>query len=161
MSAVAVWLAQEPESQAVGDSMAYVGPLRRSYLDQVTSAKRKYIGTIPQAADTATCTEPQLRPHLHLEFLGRNPHRPRVTGAISAVMLPFLEQARQDNALVWLEATSPNAVRIYEHYGFRVVEKIVVQTGEKNTDGLLEEADSDSDSGIPAWGMIWRSSSSL
>ena len=60
-------------------------------------------------------------PHYHLQFLARTP---AASGAITAVIQPFLDHARAEGVPAWLEAIDPRGVRIYEHYGFRVVAKV-------------------------------------
>lgn len=78
---------------------------------------------------------PQIRPFYHLEFIARNPDMSSVPGAVSAVIVPFLDRARRENVPVWLEAATQKAVKIYEHYGFRIVEEIRVGVGEYDIDG--------------------------
>ncbi|KIW32761.1 uncharacterized protein PV07_04285 [Cladophialophora immunda] len=93
-----------------------------------------------------------LRPFYHLSFLARNPARPRVQGSINAVMGPFLERARAEGVPAWLEATTPQAVRLYQHFGFRIVEEIVV--GKGLVDALGWPARGEHASGVTAWAMI-------
>ncbi len=91
-------------------------------------------------------------PHYHLSFLARNPDHPAKTpGAISAVVLPFLDRAREEGVPVWLEATYPHAVSVYEHYGFRICEEVSVGKGKVNLEGWPEEGGE----GVTAWGMVW------
>ena len=98
-------------------------------------------------------TQPRklLRPHYHLSFLARVPGREAVKGAISAVMLPFLAKAGEEGMPVWLEATSPRGVGVYEHYGFRVCEEVTIGVGRVDADGWPKEGGE----GIKAWGMLW------
>jgi hypothetical protein len=50
----------------------------------------------------------------------------RYTGAISAVVEPYLNRAREEGVPAWLEATNEHARDIYIHFGFRVVDTLKV-----------------------------------
>jgi hypothetical protein len=93
----------------------------------------------------------KLKPHYHLAFLARVPGREDVKGAISAAVLPFLAKARDEGVPVWLEATDPHAVAVYEHYGFRVCEVVIVGVGRVAGDGWPKEGGE----GVKWWGMLW------
>lgn len=97
------------------------------------------------------------RPFYHLGFLGRNPDPavPAVKGAVSAVVEMFLERARREGACCWLEATSESAVRVYEHFGFRVCEVVRIGEGRVDERGWPEEGGK----GERAWGMIFEGAS--
>lgn len=95
---------------------------------------------------------PPLRPYYHLSFLARNTSVPRVSGSINAVMLPFLQRAKAENVPAWLEATTPQAVKIYEHFGFRVAEQIVVGKGKVDHGGWPSVEGKGE--GVTAWAMI-------
>ncbi|KAG9780216.1 hypothetical protein KCU88_g3790, partial [Aureobasidium melanogenum] len=97
--------------------------------------------------------QPRIRPYYHLSFLARNPSRPRVPGSLNAVITPFLERARAEHVPAWLEATSRQAVKLYERYGFRVVEEIVV--GKDKVDAHGWPTPDDSGEGVTAWAMIY------
>ena len=106
----------------------------------------------------------QLRPYWHLSFLARNPSGDTdnpystapVPGAIGAVLQPYLAEARDAGVPVWLEATSPHAVGIYEHFGFRLCEEVVVGAGRCDADGRPVEAGAEGMAdGVRAWGMIY------
>jgi hypothetical protein len=94
-----------------------------------------------------------LRPYYHLSFLARNTAIPKVSGSINAVMLPFLQRAKAENAPAWLEATTPQAVKIYEHFGFRIAEQIVVGKGKIDHEGW-PTVDGKGE-GVTAWAMIY------
>lgn len=111
-SAVAVW---EPADYA-GHPFATTGtlkPMRAAWRQEVARCKAKHVN----------------QPHWHLDFLARNPDKPSVPGAITAVLKPFLDRATAAHQPVWLEATDLKAVRIYKHFGFEVVEEIPVGAG--------------------------------
>jgi hypothetical protein len=95
------------------------------------------------------------RPFYHLGFLGRNPdpNVAVVSGAVSAVMVPFLARAREEGVCCWLEATSERAVGMYEHYGFRVCE--VVRLGAGRVDCRGWPCQGKEATGEKAWGMIF------
>lgn len=149
-SAVAVWEVhrQQQHGQDTSNASADIGPLRREYLNKVRWAKEEHLGTTLQDPGSTS----SLRPHLHLEFLGRNPNVPRIDGAVSALVRPFLERARKDGFPVWLEAVDLNAVSLYQHYGFKIVEEIVIGAGEDSGADLREFGAFEH----RAWGMVWR-----
>lgn len=121
-SAVAIW--EPPNFQGTPFSeIGYCGPVRAGWRDAVQAAKQKHLKD---------------RPFWHLAFLARNPDVPAVSGAIGAVIRPFLERAKQSSVPVWLEAVDERGVAIYEHYGFRMVEKITLATGQINAAGWPE-----------------------
>ncbi len=105
---------------------------------RVKGAKEKYLGG---------------RKFWHLSFLARNPGVERVEGAIKAVVQPFLERAREEGVPCWLEATNPRAVGLYEKFGFRVVEVIVLGEGKVGADGWPKEEGGE---GIRGYCMIWE-----
>lgn len=91
------------------------------------------------------------RPYYHLGFLARNPDIPTVQGTITALLEPFLQRARKEGVPVWLEASSPYAVGIYEHFGFRLVEVITIGIGKYGSDGWPKEGGE----GINGYAMIY------
>ncbi|KAH7045954.1 hypothetical protein B0J12DRAFT_146438 [Macrophomina phaseolina] len=120
-------------------------PLLNEYLTQVSAAKRRHL------------PDPQCHPpHYDLKFLARNPSVPRVAGAVSAVVRPYLVRARGEGRSVWLEATSPAAVGVYEHWGFRVVEEMVIGRGKVGADGWpVREGGEGQGQGLRVWGMVF------
>ncbi len=125
-SAVALWelpYTLDKTASPATSKAPQVPPVKKEWKDVVHRAKEKYIGV------DGPPSQGQIRPHYHLDFLGRNPHVPKVSGAVSAVVRPFLARAEQDQLNVWLEATSPDVVTLYEYFGFKVVEEIKVGVG--------------------------------
>jgi len=121
-----------------------LSPVKKEWKEVVRRAKEKHIGI------NKSRSEWRINPHYHLDFLARNPHVPRVEGALSAVVLPFLGRAEQDELNVWLEATSPDIVPLYEYFGFRVVEEITVGVGTFDGHGKAKEGGE----GVKAWLML-------
>lgn len=148
MSAVAVWEPPGFRGKAFSDQVITAGPIRRHWTEAVRALKEEYLGI--KLPETGAVT---LRPHYHLGFLGRNPDIPSVPGAISALVKPFLDQARQEGVPAWLEATDAYAVSIYEHYGFRLVKKVIIGAGKRNPQGWPEEGGA----GVPGHPMIFDS----
>ncbi|KAK5240382.1 hypothetical protein LTS06_012474, partial [Exophiala xenobiotica] len=62
-------------------------------------------------------------------------------------------RAKAENAPAWLEATTPQAVKIYEHFGFRIAEQIVVGKGKIDHEGWPTE--DGKGEGVTAWAMIY------
>lgn len=161
-SAIALWEPPCFEGKAFIDSKARPGVLLSEWRARVKAAKEKHL-SIPSNPSTdsesATSsnsdseTAPQLRPFYHLSFLARNPSSPRVAGSINAVMAPFLARARAEGVPAWLEATTPQAVKVYLHFGFRVVEEIVLGKGKVDAQGW-PAVDSNAD-GVTAWAMVY------
>ncbi|KAH8880803.1 hypothetical protein GQ53DRAFT_832978 [Thozetella sp. PMI_491] len=151
-SAVALWelphleeANEEPGDEtetAENPAHGSVGSIKKEWKSLVRSAKQKFIGVDHEAG--------RLRPHLHLDFVGRNPHAPKVPGAVSAVLVPFLGLAEQDNLPVWLEATSPAVVELYKHYGFRVLQEITVGRDRVDAKGRARPGGE----GVQAWFML-------
>ncbi|KAM3072583.1 hypothetical protein ACMFMG_009376 [Clarireedia jacksonii] len=145
-SAVALWELPSGGASALqgshGPEDINVAAVKKEWKEVVQRAKKQHIGLETKSS--------QIRQHYVLDFLGRNPHVPKVPGAISAVVAPFLNRAKQDQHSVWLEATSPNVVPLYEHFGFKIVEEITVGAGRFDEDGQTK----DGGSGVKAWLML-------
>ncbi|OAP60055.1 hypothetical protein AYL99_05057 [Fonsecaea erecta] len=175
-SAIALWETPTYQGKAFIDSKAKPCPLLSEWRGRVKAAKAKYLAAPTTTAATSEASnsnspsgaesdsgsdrqdnqqEPALRPFYHLSFLARNPAKPRVPGSINAVMTPYLERAKAEGVPAWLEATTPQAARIYEHFGFRVVEEIVVGTGQVDARGW--PATGEKATGVTAWAMIFDS----
>ncbi|KIX02282.1 uncharacterized protein Z518_08221 [Rhinocladiella mackenziei CBS 650.93] len=168
-SVIALWEPPTYVGKAFIDSRTRPGELLAEWREKVKAAKARCLGLAssktsiasdspsPESEDTRPEVEfepgPQLRPFYHLSFLARNPSAPRVEGSINAVMTPFLERARAENVPAWLEATTRQAVRVYEHFGFRVVEGIVVGQGKVDAGGWPTQ--DGSGEGVTAWAMIF------
>ncbi|KAF2151507.1 hypothetical protein K461DRAFT_295553 [Myriangium duriaei CBS 260.36] len=157
-SAVAIWgepatTSQTPVTTTSGSSGKPL-PMLLEFLEKVEDAKKHFLATTTmpdEHGNTPTQVTP-LRPYYDLKFLARNPDVPRVSGAISAVVRPFLEKARTEGAVVWLEATGPAAVAVYTHFGFEVVERIVIGKGRVGVDGWPQE----NGEGVSIWAMIFK-----
>lgn len=95
----------------------------------------------------------ELKPerHWHLQFLARNPDVPLVSGSITAVIQPFLARARAEGVPAWLEAVDERSVKLYERFGFRLVEKVTMGKGQVNALGWPEEGGE----GVSGWCMIY------
>ncbi|KAI1619035.1 hypothetical protein EDD37DRAFT_624431 [Exophiala viscosa] len=160
-SAIALWEPPSFQGKAFIDSKARPGVLLTEWRGRVNAAKAKNLAiqsapstdSESNSASDSDNNEPQLRRYYHLSFLARNPSVPRVAGSINAVMLPFLQRARAENVPAWLEATTPQAVKVYEHFGFRVVEEIVVGKGKVDAQGW-PSVDGNGE-GVTAWAMIY------
>ncbi|KAM7206120.1 hypothetical protein V8F20_002902 [Naviculisporaceae sp. PSN 640] len=154
-SAVALWEVPTPVTGSTTDS----GPsrnhdninssdspstgdisMKQEWKTLVRAAKIQYIGVVDSPASTLKTGVAVIKPHYHLDFLARNPEvYPKVQGAISAVVRPYLSLAKKEGRNVWLEATSLDVVPLYEYYGFKVVEEILVGKGKVDGKGRLEE----------------------
>ncbi|KIV84394.1 hypothetical protein PV11_00177 [Exophiala sideris] len=160
-SAIALWEPPSFQGKAFIDSKARPGVLLSEWRGRVKAAKSKHLAmhsnssTDSESNSTSDSdnNEPQLRPFYHLSFLARNPSVPRVAGSINAVMLPFLQRAQAEHVPAWLEATTPQAVKVYEHFGFRVVEEIVIGKGRLDAQGW-PSVDGKGE-GVTAWAMIY------
>ncbi|OAL39504.1 hypothetical protein AYO20_01374 [Fonsecaea nubica] len=184
-SAIALWETPTYQGKPFMDSKAQPGPLLSEWRARVKSAKQTYLAAPSSSSSSSSAAanpeestsntpsgsvsedsssdhqhaqdsqDQPLRPFYHLSFLARNPARPRVPGSINAVMTPFLERAKAEGVPAWLEATTPQAVRLYERFGFRVVEEIVV--GKGRVDALGWPAQGENAGGVTAWAMIFDS----
>ncbi|EXJ90351.1 hypothetical protein A1O1_03450 [Capronia coronata CBS 617.96] len=174
-SAVALWEPPNFQGKAFINSRTRPGPLLGEWRSRVKAAKARHLAEASSstastpstasetnsASDLETETLPSstkelpLRPFYHLSFLARNPSVPRVQGSLNAVISPYLERARAEHVPAWLEATSRQASKLYEHYGFRVVEEIVVGKGKVDSEGW--PTPDDQGEGVTAWAMIYDS----
>lgn len=167
-SAVAIWTVpnssphRAPTSSTTAASIApeKERPLLQEFVMKVDAAKRRFLTSGSEADQAASNSStarsssepPVMKPYYELKFLARNPEVPRVEGAISAVVRPFLERARNEGVPVWLEAADPAAVTVYEHFGFRVVERITTGVGKVSGDGWPQ----DGGEGASVWGMLFN-----
>ncbi|ETN47259.1 uncharacterized protein HMPREF1541_01451 [Cyphellophora europaea CBS 101466] len=125
-SAVAIWEAPEFRGKPF-THLGSAGPLRSGWRERVSAAKAKHLGD---------------RPFWHLAFLARNPDVPLAKGAVSAVVKPILERAQAEGHPVWLEAVDERGVAIYKHFGFQLVDHVVLGKGTHNPSGWPEEGGS-------------------
>lgn len=137
-SAMAVWEPPNFNGTPFDQVRTLPGPILREWQVHTERMRSEYIGS---------------RPFYHLGFLGRNPDPsvPPLKGAVSAIVVPFLERAREEGVPAWLEATSEAAVQIYEHFGFRVCEVVRMGVGRVSEKGWPMEGGK----GERAWGMIF------
>lgn len=70
----------------------------------------------------------------HLMLIGRDPTQLK-KGSIRKLFEPYLEKAREEKVGASLEAISEHAVKVYEHFGFRVVDKFHMGEGQIGADG--------------------------
>lgn len=145
-SALAVWETTSYRGIPFQAVHASAGPIRAEWRATCVRLKNTYIGTRKSPDGTET-----LNPFYHLGFLARNPKVPVVQGAIAAVLQPWLKRAENEGVPVWLEATYPRAVELYERYGFRLVETCKVGVGARNAEGWPEEGGD----GCLAYAMIY------
>jgi len=155
-SAVALWEIPPPLSSAttsspqqpgtgastLGSGHGHGGPIKTEWNITIQSFKKKHLGVDRETGS--------VRAHYHLDFLARNPHTPKIAGAISSVVLPLLARAEQESLGVWLEATSDELVPLYRHFGFRVVEEINVGVGRVDGQGQIKQGGE----GVRAWLMV-------
>ena len=168
-SALALWESPSYQGKTFIDAETRPPALLSEWRSKVKQAKEKWLAkpgvyTPVSTGEDSGSESPsnqappisdstQLRPFYHLSFLARNPAKPRVPGSINAVITPFLERAKAENVPAWLEATTPQAARLYMHYGFRVVEIITV--GEGKVDVLGWPAEGPTALGVTAYAMIY------
>lgn len=131
-----------PQSQPTSRT---IQPIKKEWTDAIFDAKRRYIGTEVDESGTL-----RVRPHYNLDFLGRNPHMPRVPGAVSAVMVPLLGRAERDGMNVRLEAATEDLIPLYEHFGFDLLEEMTVGVGRVDAAGLVKKGGE----GITGWAMM-------
>ena len=158
-SALALWEPPNFQGKPFVEASDRKGEIFAEWRAAARRMKATYLGDPDDASGTT------VRPFYHLSFLARNPGNPtptgeendyavaNVPGAISAVVLPYLQRAEQEGVPVWLEATYPHAVAIYEHLGFRVCEEVVVGRGRCDENGWPCEGGKAV--GVSAWGMIY------
>jgi ribosomal protein S18 acetylase RimI-like enzyme len=113
-------------------------PVLKDFIAKAAATRAKYLGS-----------EYEQR-HWHLSFLARDPSKTG-EGAVSAVVRPFLERAKEDGVPAWLESVDLHGVEVYEHYGFKVCEKMIVGKGLVRADGWPEE----DGEGYAVWAMIY------
>ncbi|KIW66645.1 hypothetical protein PV04_05956 [Phialophora macrospora] len=167
-SAIALWEPPSYRGTTFIDSKARPPALLSEWRAKVKQAKAKYLAVpssrTPSSTDEDSNSDSnsnvsqldpdsvQLRPFYHLSFLARNPSVERVPGSINAVITPFLERAKAENVPAWLEATTLQAVNVYQHFGFRIAETITVGKGKVDAAGWPAAGGE----GVTAWAMIFN-----
>lgn len=71
-------------------------------------------------------------------------------GVIRAVIEPYLQKAQDADLPVWLEATNEHARDVYAHFGFKVVEEVVIGEGSIDRNGNLVKGGK----GVIIYGML-------
>jgi hypothetical protein len=135
-SAVAIW--ETPTFRGTPfPQLGVAGPLRSVWRERVKAAQAEHL---------------QGKPFWHLGFLARNPEGENVKGAVSCLVRPILEQARAADELVWIEAVDKHAMAVYRHWGFELVDHVVVGKGTHNELGWPEEGGQ----GVSGYCMVLR-----
>lgn len=112
-------------------------PVLKEFMAKDAAVRARYLGP-----------EDQQR-FWYCNYLARDPSKTG-KGAVSAVIRPFLERAREDGVPAWLISVDLHAVEVYEHYGFRVYAKMIVGKGKAGADGWPEE----NGEGFAVWAMV-------
>ncbi|KAF7519303.1 hypothetical protein G7054_g13133 [Neopestalotiopsis clavispora] len=86
-----------------------------------------------------------------LNLIGRAPGRTE-KGVVRALIVPYLERAREAGVPAWLEAVDEHSRDIYAHFGFKVVETFNAGVGEFGPDGNFQE----NGLGIPVYCMLFE-----
>lgn len=115
------------------------GPTIDEFWETSNRIKRKCLGD--EMVDEAR--------YWHLSRIARAEGRDE-KGVVSAIIVPFLQRAKQEKVPVWLVSTAPNATDMYLHFGFEVVEEIVTGLGRLNSQG---EEDKNGE-GLKSWAMV-------
>jgi GNAT superfamily N-acetyltransferase len=77
--------------------------------------------------------------HMYLETLGVDPHY-KGQGYASKLLRPMLSRTDREGIPCYLETGDERNVRLYEHFGFRVVDKSAVPRTELTSWAMLREA---------------------
>jgi hypothetical protein len=80
----------------------------------------------------------------YLTLMARDPARPKVKGAVRAVLEAGIRWAEAEGMPIWLEAGNERARDVYAAFGFKAVG--VTWTNKSGVEG----------EGIPTWGMVRR-----
>jgi ribosomal protein S18 acetylase RimI-like enzyme len=78
-----------------------------------------------QTADELKARHLSGRKYWYLNVIARNPDSD-VSGVARALIQPYLEKAAEEGLPAYLEATNEHAKNVYEHMGFKVVERVLV-----------------------------------
>ena len=90
--------------------------------------------------------------HFYYLFLIATRDDARGRGLSSALIRKLQQRAQQEDAPVWLEATSVGSARLYAKLGFKSVGKVILGEGVAAPDGSREQGGS----GVPVDCMVWR-----
>ena len=90
--------------------------------------------------------------HFYYLFLIATRDDARGRGLSSALIRKLQHRAQQEDAPVWLEATSVGSARLYAKLGFKSVGKVILGEGVAAPDGSREQGGS----GVPVDCMVWR-----
>ena len=90
--------------------------------------------------------------HFYYLFLIATRDDSRGRGLSSALIGKLQQRAQQEDAPVWLEATSVGSARLYAKLGFKSVGKVILGEGVAASDGSREQGGS----GVPVDCMVWR-----
>ena len=73
-----------------------------------------------------------------------------LSGVVKALFAPYLLQAQEAGLPIWLEATNEHARDVYAHFGFEIVEEVIIGEGSVDENGNLVAGGK----GIATYGMI-------
>lgn len=62
-----------------------------------------------------------------LVVIARDPRKPALLGAVTAVLQPFIDQAATEGKPIWLVTSNEHARDIYQHFGWQVVKTVTFQ----------------------------------
>ena len=71
-------------------------------------------------------------------------------GAIRALFEPYLQKAQEAGLPVWLESTNEHARDVYTHFGFKVMQEVLIGQGTLDGNGNRVEGGK----GIVIYGML-------
>ncbi|KAF8853230.1 hypothetical protein BDZ45DRAFT_629291 [Acephala macrosclerotiorum] len=131
-AAVALWV--PPHVKIPPPDLSTLPAPLVEYKQKYAEVKKRYLGD---------------RSHWYLNLLGRHPER-KEAGAIRALFEPYLLQAREAGLPAWVEATNAHARDVYAHFGFRVVEEVVIGEGSIDANGDFVSGGK----GVVTYGMI-------
>ncbi|KAL9620734.1 MAG: hypothetical protein Q9160_004747 [Pyrenula sp. 1 TL-2023] len=143
-AAAALWeppgfVLKNPPTNPDGSRAGPVGRTIDEFRAIASNIKRKCLGD--EAMDEAR--------YWHLSRIARAEDR-NEKGVVSAIIKPFLEKAKQDGVPVWLESVAENAKNMYLHFGFEVVDEIIIGVGRLDAKG----DENQSGEGILSWAMV-------
>ncbi|CZR67880.1 uncharacterized protein PAC_17779 [Phialocephala subalpina] len=131
-AAVALWV--PPDVKLPPPDLSTLPAPLVEYKQKYTAAKKRHLGD---------------RSHWYLNLLGRHPER-QEPGAIRALFDPCLLQARKAGLPAWVEATNAHARDVYVHFGFKVVEVVVIGKGSIDANGNFVSGGR----GVTTYGML-------